>query len=74
MSAQDLVAEICALRPEMFASRAVRAVQRKIDAKLRSVDLTALTERQQWAIANACSYARGECARHLTPEQAAPRC
>jgi hypothetical protein len=74
MTALTIISEICALRPDAITSRTVRAVQRKIDRRLRDLDLTALSEREQWGVANACSYARGEIGRCLSPQVAAARC
>lgn len=71
MSTADLVREICALRPEVISSGTVRSVQRKINARLRRIDVAALPESEAWRIACACEYARGQAGAGVAPADAA---
>lgn len=67
-----IVEEICNLRPSTLSSRAVKAVQKRINTILARLGdrYTSAAETDKWSIANACAFARGEIGRGKTAAQA----
>lgn len=69
---RDVIEEICNLRPSTLSSRAVKAVQKRIDTVLERLGniYTTASETDKWSIAVACQFARGEVGRGKTIAQA----